>query len=135
MKQFEGVPFGSRQEVEAVYKAILALDPDNIEGIYEPPTTNGTKLVRTTLKKWGIKGCAVRKCRYGWYPEVTIPRILFDYRFDGSDPKRILQEFDDRREVARHLQDCLTTVYPNLTNRYPDNNPLNDGYIINLVVE
>jgi hypothetical protein len=33
------------------------------------------------------------------------------------------------------LQDCLTTVYPNLTNRYPDNNPLNDGYIINLVVE
>jgi hypothetical protein len=132
MKQFEGVPFGSRQEVEAVYKKILALDPDTVEGIHEPPTTNGTKLVRATLKKWGIKGCAVRKCRYGWYPEVMVPRIRTEL---GRTSEEFLNDLDDTHQVARHLQNCLTTVYPKLTNRYPDNNPLNDGYIINLVVE
>ena len=130
MKQIDGLPHGTRAEVEALYEQIekIANAGDKFFTRRED-TTYETELaaLRKLYRDWGLKGISVTRAKGAmcYWPVVRVPRINPDEYNRATG----LEDWDKHDDAVRLLEEATLRVYPKFSTIYPDN-PYQDGCTI-----
>jgi hypothetical protein len=132
IRQIDGYPYGTREEVEFLYRRIDEIaNAGNLVQRFQPANTGKNedlKAIRGLLKEWGLQGISVRRAKGAgcYWPVVTIPVILPDNY--GS-----INDHYNNRDAAKALESAIVQVFPFFQTTFPDN-PYQDGCTIRLVV-